>query len=169
MQQAVCIIVIFHSKHSETSAIVESFWQDKQTNQCNSQTFNPVWLFFLQVIKSVEEGYRLPAPMACPGALHTLMLDCWQKDRNERPRFCQIVTVLDKLIRNPENLKTMNTLCRWVASNRYAAFGGIYPTNALCLRQIRSVLKVSQSWRESFIQVTGNTTGHFKTQVYIFQ
>ncbi|KAI4904857.1 hypothetical protein NFI96_018242 [Prochilodus magdalenae] len=64
-----------------------------------------------QVIKSVEEGYRLPAPMGCPGALHTLMLDCWQKDRNERPRFCQIVTVLDKLIRNPENLKSMDTLC----------------------------------------------------------
>ncbi|CAL8254520.1 unnamed protein product [Gadus morhua 'NCC'] len=36
------------------------------------------------VIKSVEEGYRLPAPMGCPGALHTLMLDCWQKDRNQR-------------------------------------------------------------------------------------
>lgn len=81
---------------------------------------NPIWnrqinAFFLfsQVIKSVEEGYRLPAPMACPGALHTLMLDCWQKDRNERPRFGQIVTVLDKLIRNPENLKSMDTLCRW--------------------------------------------------------
>lgn len=68
----------------------------------------------MQVIKSVEEGYRLPAPMGCPGPLHTLMLDCWQKDRNERPRFCQIVTVLDKLIRNPENLKSMDTLCRWV-------------------------------------------------------
>lgn len=68
----------------------------------------------MQVIKSVEEGYRLPAPMGCPAALHTLMLDCWQKDRNERPRFCQIVTVLDKLIRNPENLKSMDTLCRWV-------------------------------------------------------
>lgn len=67
-----------------------------------------------QVIKSVEEGYRLPAPMGCPAALHTLMLDCWQKDRNERPRFCQIVTVLDKLIRNPENLKSLDTLCRWV-------------------------------------------------------
>ncbi|KTG34213.1 hypothetical protein cypCar_00022221, partial [Cyprinus carpio] len=73
----------------------------------------PYWnLTNRDVIKSVEEGYRLPAPMGCPGALHTLMLDCWQKDRNERPRFCQIVTVLDKLIRNPENLKSMNTLCR---------------------------------------------------------
>ncbi|KAJ8400222.1 hypothetical protein AAFF_G00399160 [Aldrovandia affinis] len=73
----------------------------------------PYWnLTNRDVIKSVEEGYRLPAPMGCPGALHTLMLDCWQKDRNERPKFCQIVTVLDKLIRNPENLKSLDTLCR---------------------------------------------------------
>ncbi|KAF3689337.1 Ephrin type-A receptor 8 [Channa argus] len=72
----------------------------------------PYWnLTNRDVIKSVEEGYRLPAPMGCPAALHTLMLDCWQKDRNERPRFCQIVTVLDKLIRNPENLKSTDTLC----------------------------------------------------------
>uniref|UniRef100_A0A3P8WKS8 Ephrin type-A receptor 8 n=1 Tax=Cynoglossus semilaevis TaxID=244447 RepID=A0A3P8WKS8_CYNSE len=72
----------------------------------------PYWnLTNRDVIKSVEEGYRLPAPMGCPAALHTLMLDCWQKDRNERPRFCQIVTVLDKLIRNPENLKSIDTLC----------------------------------------------------------
>ncbi|XP_006641920.2 ephrin type-A receptor 8 [Lepisosteus oculatus] len=73
----------------------------------------PYWnLTNRDVIKSVEEGYRLPAPMGCPGALHTLMLDCWQKDRNERPKFCQIVGVLDKLIRNPENLKSLDTLCR---------------------------------------------------------
>ncbi|KAK1901892.1 Ephrin type-A receptor 8 [Dissostichus eleginoides] len=72
----------------------------------------PYWnLTNRDVIKSVEEGYRLPAPMGCPGPMHTLMLDCWQKERSERPRFCQIVTVLDKLIRNPENLKTMDTLC----------------------------------------------------------
>uniref|UniRef100_A0A8C1SGS9 Ephrin type-A receptor 7 n=1 Tax=Cyprinus carpio TaxID=7962 RepID=A0A8C1SGS9_CYPCA len=73
----------------------------------------PYWnLTNRDVIKSVEEGYRLPAPMGCPGALHTLMLDCWQKDRNERPKFCQIITVLDKLIRNPTNLKSVETLCR---------------------------------------------------------
>ncbi|XP_067826793.1 ephrin type-A receptor 8-like isoform X2 [Heptranchias perlo] len=64
------------------------------------------------VIKSVEEGYRLPAPMGCPAALHQLMLDCWQKDRNERPKFIQIVSVLDKLIRNPTTLKIIDTTSR---------------------------------------------------------
>ncbi|XP_075705027.1 ephrin type-A receptor 8-like [Rhinoderma darwinii] len=65
------------------------------------------------VINSVEEGYRLPAPMGCPTALHQLMLDCWQRDRNERPRFSLIVSILDKLIRNQEHLKLSSTLNRF--------------------------------------------------------
>ncbi|XP_077116635.1 ephrin type-A receptor 8 isoform X2 [Ranitomeya variabilis] len=64
------------------------------------------------VINSVEEGYRLPAPMGCPTALHQLMLDCWQRERNERPRFSLIVSILDKLIRNPEHLKLSATVSR---------------------------------------------------------
>lgn len=58
----------------------------------------------LQVILSIEEGYRLPAPMGSPVALHQLMLHCWQKERNHRPKFTDIVTFLDKLIRNPGSL-----------------------------------------------------------------
>ncbi|CAJ0941971.1 unnamed protein product [Ranitomeya imitator] len=65
------------------------------------------------VINSVEEGYRLPAPMGCPTALHQLMLDCWQRERNERPRFSLIVSILDKLIRNPEHLKLSATVSRY--------------------------------------------------------
>ena len=45
--------------------------------------------------------------MDCPSALHQLMLDCWQKDRNNRPKFSQIVSTLDKMIRNPNSLKAM--------------------------------------------------------------
>lgn len=65
-----------------------------------------------QVISSVEEGYRLPAPMGCPRALHQLMLDCWHKDRAQRPRFSQIVSVLDVLICNPESLRATATVSR---------------------------------------------------------
>uniref|UniRef100_A0A8C4QQZ2 receptor protein-tyrosine kinase n=1 Tax=Eptatretus burgeri TaxID=7764 RepID=A0A8C4QQZ2_EPTBU len=57
------------------------------------------------VIKSIEEGYRLPAPMDCPAALHQLMLDCWQAERAARPTFTHILTTLDRLIRNPNSLK----------------------------------------------------------------
>lgn len=66
-----------------------------------------------QVISSVEEGYRLPAPMGCPRALHQLMLDCWHKDRAQRPRFSHIVSVLDALIRSPESLRATATTSRY--------------------------------------------------------
>lgn len=59
----------------------------------------------LQVIKAIEEGYRLPAPMDCPVVLHQLMLDCWERERAERPTFGQILNMLDKLIRNPGTLR----------------------------------------------------------------
>ncbi|XP_031436983.1 ephrin type-A receptor 7 isoform X4 [Clupea harengus] len=72
----------------------------------------PYWDMSNQdVIKAIEEGYRLPAPMDCPPGLHQLMLDCWQKDRADRPKFDQIVGILDKMIRNPTTLKTPMGTC----------------------------------------------------------
>ncbi|XP_062830989.1 ephrin type-A receptor 6 isoform X10 [Anolis carolinensis] len=68
----------------------------------------PYWEMSNQdVILSIEEGYRLPAPMGCPASLHQLMLHCWQKERNHRPKFIDIVSFLDKLIRNPSSLHTL--------------------------------------------------------------
>ncbi|XP_044522869.1 ephrin type-A receptor 6 [Gracilinanus agilis] len=68
----------------------------------------PYWEMSNQdVILSIEEGYRLPAPMGCPASLHQLMLHCWQKERNHRPKFTDIVSFLDKLIRNPSTLHTL--------------------------------------------------------------
>ncbi|CAL8352090.1 unnamed protein product [Gadus morhua 'NCC'] len=64
----------------------------------------PYWDMTNQdVINAIEQDYRLPPPMDCPSALHQLMLDCWQKDRNNRPKFSQIVNNLDKMIRNPQH------------------------------------------------------------------
>uniref|UniRef100_A0A3Q0SJM9 receptor protein-tyrosine kinase n=1 Tax=Amphilophus citrinellus TaxID=61819 RepID=A0A3Q0SJM9_AMPCI len=79
------------------------------------------------VIKAIEEGYRLPAPMDCPVVLHQLMLDCWERDRAERPTFSQILNMLDKLIRNPGTLQVCVSvipemcvpewsLCEWLQS-----------------------------------------------------
>uniref|UniRef100_A0A8C1G919 receptor protein-tyrosine kinase n=1 Tax=Cyprinus carpio TaxID=7962 RepID=A0A8C1G919_CYPCA len=68
----------------------------------------PYWEMSNQdVILSIEEGYRLPAPMGCPVALHQLMLLCWQKERSRRPQFNDVVSFLDKLIRNPSSLLTL--------------------------------------------------------------
>lgn len=72
----------------------------------------PYWNWSNQdVIKSIEKGYRLPAPMDCPEAIYQLMLDNWQKERTHRPTFGSIVKTLDKLIRCPDTL-------RKVAQNR---------------------------------------------------
>ncbi|XP_071440458.1 ephrin type-A receptor 4-A isoform X1 [Hetaerina americana] len=74
----------------------------------------PYWNWSNQdVIKSIEKGYRLPAPMDCPEAIYQLMLDCWQKERTHRPTFASIVKTLDKLIRCPDTL-------RKIAQNRAA-------------------------------------------------
>ncbi|CAF99725.1 unnamed protein product, partial [Tetraodon nigroviridis] len=57
-----------------------------------------------QVVLSIEEGYRLPAPVGCPVTLHQLMLHCWQKEASQRPRFSNVLSFLDKLIVNPSSL-----------------------------------------------------------------
>ncbi|KAJ8256258.1 hypothetical protein COCON_G00184100 [Conger conger] len=66
----------------------------------------PYWDMSNQdVIKAVEEGYRLPPPMDCPDSVHQLMLACWHEDRSARPKHSQVLTLLDKLIRNPHSLR----------------------------------------------------------------
>uniref|UniRef100_A0A3B4A1X5 receptor protein-tyrosine kinase n=1 Tax=Periophthalmus magnuspinnatus TaxID=409849 RepID=A0A3B4A1X5_9GOBI len=68
----------------------------------------PYWEMSNQdVIKAVEESYRLPGPMDCPEALYHLMMDCWQRERTNRPKFDEIVCLLDKFIRNPSSLKKL--------------------------------------------------------------
>ncbi|XP_035537808.1 ephrin type-A receptor 7 [Morone saxatilis] len=63
------------------------------------------------VIKAIEDGFRLPAPVNCPPHLHQLMLDCWQKERTERPTFSQIHSALSKSIRSPDGIGS-STLAR---------------------------------------------------------
>uniref|UniRef100_A0A8P4FWN3 receptor protein-tyrosine kinase n=1 Tax=Dicentrarchus labrax TaxID=13489 RepID=A0A8P4FWN3_DICLA len=70
----------------------------------------PYWDMSNQdVINAIEQDYRLPPPPDCPSSLHALMLDCWQKERANRPRFCDVVASLDRLIRNPASLKVTSS------------------------------------------------------------
>uniref|UniRef100_F7AP69 Ephrin type-A receptor 10 n=1 Tax=Ornithorhynchus anatinus TaxID=9258 RepID=F7AP69_ORNAN len=63
----------------------------------------PYWDMSSQdVVKAIEDGFRLPAPRTCPGPLHQLMLDCWQRDPNERPKFLQIYALLSKMAKIPD-------------------------------------------------------------------
>ncbi|XP_010781070.1 ephrin type-A receptor 7-like [Notothenia coriiceps] len=68
------------------------------------------------VIKAIEDGFRLPAPVNCPPHLHQLMLDCWQKERTERPSFSQIHSALSKSIRSPDGIGS-STLSRRTLSS----------------------------------------------------
>ena len=60
-----------------------------------------------QVMKAINDGFRLPTPMDCPSAIYQLMMQCWQQERARRPKFADIVSILDKLIRAPDSLKTL--------------------------------------------------------------
>lgn len=51
--------------------------------------------------------------MGCPRALHQLMLDCWHKDRAQRPRFSHVVSVLEALVHSPESLRATATVSRY--------------------------------------------------------
>ncbi|XP_028819040.1 ephrin type-A receptor 10 isoform X2 [Denticeps clupeoides] len=68
------------------------------------------------VIKAIEDGFRLPAPVNCPVALHQLMLDCWQKERTERPSFTQVHSALSKTVRSPDGVGS-STLARRTLSS----------------------------------------------------
>ncbi|XP_072211325.1 ephrin type-A receptor 10 isoform X1 [Excalfactoria chinensis] len=63
----------------------------------------PYWdMSHQDVMKAVEDGFRLPAPAHCQPTLHQLMLDCWQKERSQRPKFSHIHDVLSKMLQSPE-------------------------------------------------------------------
>lgn len=71
--------------------------------------------FPFQVMKAVADQYRLPAPHSCPPALHALMLQCWQADRQDRLGFDSLLSSLDRLIRHPASLKAEHS--RWEHSH----------------------------------------------------
>ncbi|XP_043192230.1 ephrin type-B receptor 1-B-like isoform X3 [Amphibalanus amphitrite] len=86
----------------------------------------PYWNWSNQdVIKSIEKGYRLPAPMDCPEAMHQLMLDCWQKERAHRPAFASTVKTLDSLINCPDTLRKVAPNSRSMPS-----YGPYYTTTS---------------------------------------
>ncbi|NXC92171.1 EPHA7 protein, partial [Cercotrichas coryphoeus] len=72
----------------------------------------PYWdMSHQDVMKAVEDGFRLPAPANCQPPLHQLMLNCWQKDRSQRPKFSQIHTALSKLVQSLEPPECPSSTC----------------------------------------------------------
>ncbi|NXY47233.1 EPHA7 protein, partial [Ceuthmochares aereus] len=72
----------------------------------------PYWDMSNQdVMKAVEDGFRLPAPVNCQPPLHQLMLDCWQKDRSRRPKFSHIHNILSKMVQSPDPPACPSSTC----------------------------------------------------------
>ncbi|PKU43833.1 ephrin type-a receptor 10 [Limosa lapponica baueri] len=72
----------------------------------------PYWDMSNQdVMKAVEDGFRLPAPVNCQPPLHQLMLDCWQKDRSQRPKFSHIHNILSKMVQSLEPPQCPSSTC----------------------------------------------------------
>ena len=72
------------------------------------------------------------------------MLDCWKKNRNERPSFAEITAVVDRLIRSPETMENdvdiSATLSEWLESVKmqdylpfFTTAGYHYPTQLIAL------------------------------------
>jgi fyn-related kinase len=40
-----------------------------------------------EVLRAVEQGYRMPTPSQCPEGLYLIMLDCWKTEPDLRPTF----------------------------------------------------------------------------------
>ena len=107
-----------------------------------------------QVINAIEQDFRLPAPMDCPVVLHQLMLDCWQKDRNARPKFPDIVSMLDKMIRNPASLKTgtNNTVPGWAEIQSHLHTQIPFFQSSLCVCDTPSHIYSLQSYPTSLVR-----------------
>lgn len=61
----------------------------------------------VQVMKSIEDGYRLPPPVDCPAPLYELMKNCWAYDRARRPHFQKLQAHLEQVLANPHSLRTI--------------------------------------------------------------
>ncbi|CAF2566933.1 unnamed protein product [Rotaria sp. Silwood2] len=65
----------------------------------------PYWNWSNQdVIKAIKSSFRLPPPMNCPDVLYKLMLECWNEQYLERPKFSEIVQQLTQYIQLPNHL-----------------------------------------------------------------
>lgn len=95
------------------------------------------------MIKAIEDGFRLPAPVNCPPHLHQLMLDCWQKERTERPSFSQIHSALSKSIRSPDGIGSSTLARRYgpVARglSKWTVERAVVPTDSPCFLSCRTL------------------------------
>ena len=53
-----------------------------------------------QVLEALQQGYRMPRPVDCPGKLYDIMLDCWCEEPANRPTFDTLQWQLEEFFYN---------------------------------------------------------------------
>ena len=78
-----------------------------------------------EVMKRVDQGYRLPSPMNCPKTVHQLMMECWLTDRTKRPPFKEIVRIIDEWLKYPDKLNEDYIKVRRTEALDYSTFESV--------------------------------------------
>uniref|UniRef100_A0A0N5A0D3 receptor protein-tyrosine kinase n=1 Tax=Parastrongyloides trichosuri TaxID=131310 RepID=A0A0N5A0D3_PARTI len=52
-----------------------------------------------KIYEEVLQGYRLPKPGDAPDTIYQVMVQCWNHDRNERPTFASITSIIRSYLR----------------------------------------------------------------------
>lgn len=63
-----------------------------------------------EVLRQVENGYRMSQPTGCPNELYALMLDCWAADENKRPSFAEIHARLEQFCGDDDEQPTYKNM-----------------------------------------------------------
>lgn len=56
----------------------------------------------VEVMSSVQRGYRMPRPDNCPAELYDIMMSCWKSRPEDRPTFDYLQSVLDDFYTSTE-------------------------------------------------------------------
>ncbi|MEQ2167567.1 hypothetical protein GOODEAATRI_005376, partial [Goodea atripinnis] len=127
---------------------------------------DPEGTYTTSVMKAINEAFRLPAPMDCPSAVYQLMLQCWLQDRSKRPRFGDIVSLLDKLLRSPDSLKTIadfdpRSVSEWLESIKMSQYSENFTRAGIITMD-----QVLQMKNEDIKNIGVRLPGHLKRIAY---
>lgn len=112
-----------------------------------------------RVMREVDEGFRLSAPMNCPKAVHDLMLQCWSENRSMRPSFVDITLTIDKWIFSPatmdDALVAPSSLSNWLRSIKMGSYESLFSAAGYKCPSDLSALE-DQDLREMGITLIGH-------------
>lgn len=88
-----------------------------------------------QLLNYLREGNRMEQPQDCPLEVYTIMTDCWMHGPDDRPRFCELVARIGKILRM--NSEENDNLLTGI-SLRYVEEGGEFKPAESKIRKAES-------------------------------